>query len=104
MSKKNKILLLHIIKSNGNVKQLIREGFSYKSISDLLETLVNEELIIYDKQKIKLTDLGNEYLTNGEQIIKKQDKNLWIEAEKKSKIPKLEKKFIFLPNQNEIHF
>jgi predicted methyltransferase len=88
MSKKNKILLLHIIKSNGNVKQLIREGFSYKSISDLLETLVNEELIIYDKQKIKLTDLGNEYLTNGEQIIKKQDKNLWIEAEKKSKIPK----------------
>ncbi len=104
MRKKNIILLLHLIKSNGNIKQLIREGLTYKNISDLLETLVIKELIIYDNQKIKLTKTGDEYLKNGQQIIKKQDKNLWIETENKSKIPKLEKKFIFLPNQNEIHF
>jgi predicted methyltransferase len=104
MSKKNKILLLHLIKSNGDIKQLIREGLSYKDVSGLLEVLVNEELIIYDDTKIKLTKAGLKYFEKGQATIKKQNKDLWIEAETKSKIPKLEKDFIFLPNQNEIHF
>ncbi len=104
MSMKNKILLLHLIKSKGNIKQLTREGLTYKNISELLDILVREELIIYDELKIKLTESGNKYLNDGRILIKKQQKNLWIEGENKSKIPKLEKDFIFLPNQNEIHF
>jgi predicted transcriptional regulator len=104
MSKKNKILLLHLIKSGGNVKQLLREGLTYKNISELIETLVNEELITYDDEKIRLTEVGNKFLESERIIIIKQNKNLWIDKEKESRIPKLGKDFVFLPNQNEIHF
>ena len=58
MNKKNKVLLLHIIDSNGNVQQLIHEGLSYKNISETLEVLVNEELVTYDNQEVKLTEKG----------------------------------------------
>jgi predicted methyltransferase len=101
---KNKVLLLHIIESNGNVKQLIYEGFTYKGISQLLETLVIEELVIYENQKIKLTDKGHDYLKSSSQIIKKQNKDLWIKPKNDSKIPVMDKDFIFLPNQDELHF
>ncbi len=104
MITKNKVLLLHIIESKGNVKQLIREGFNYKSISELLEVIVVEGLVVYDNKKIILTVEGKEYLKNGKEEIKKMNKDLWIDTENKSKIAVLGKKFIFLPNQNELHF
>ena len=36
--------------------------------------------------------------------IKKQDKKDWIEKDIKSKIPKLDKKVVFVPSQNELNF
>lgn len=104
MTKKKKVLLLHIIDSNGSIKQLIREGFTYKGISELLEILALEELVLYENEKIILTEKGSRYLQEGFNEIKKQDKSLWIEPKNDSKIPTLDKDFIFLPKQDELHF
>ena len=104
MTTKNKLLLLSIIHNNGSVKKLIREGFTYKGISELLEVLVDEDLIIYENDKISLTKEGQRFLDDKSQLIKKQDKNLWIEPKNDSKISSIEKDFIFLPKQDELHF
>ncbi len=66
--------------------------------------LVEEELIEYNDQKIVLTETGIELLENKKSVIKRKEKENWIEKEIRSKITKLDKNSIFLPNQNELHF
>ncbi|MBF8456894.1 hypothetical protein IV494_06825 [Kaistella sp. G5-32] len=104
MNKKYKVLLLHIIEANGNLNQLVREGLSYKSISELTESLVFENLLIFKDEKIKITELGLNFLETEKNIIKKEDKDSWIVEESKSKIPKIELDFIYLPDQNKLNF
>ncbi|MBD81167.1 MAG: hypothetical protein CL840_19775 [Crocinitomicaceae bacterium] len=104
MTEKKKILLLDIIDRKANIKLMIHEGSSFKEISQILEALEKEAYIEYQNQKIRLTQKGSNYLNESKNLIKKRDKETWIEPESKNKIPKLEKGFIFLPNQNEIHF
>jgi hypothetical protein len=39
-----------------------------------------------------------------EKDFKEKNKKQWVDVEKRSQIPKLEKDFIFLPNQDNLHF
>lgn len=104
MINKNLVILLHIIKTKGNIKRLLRENLTFKGISELIELAVIDELILYKDEKINLTEKGLKALENGETLIKKTNKKEWIQIESKSRISKLEKDFIFLPNQNDLDF
>lgn len=104
MKNKNLITLLHIINSRGNIKRLTRQGLSFKDITELIELAVSDDLLIYDKEKISLTEKGNITLKNGQEFIKKTNKEVWIEKDKKNQIARMEKNTIFVPRQDELTF
>ena len=88
MNEKHLYTLFSIIKNNGDVKRLaISEGF-----------------IIYESDNVSLSKKGEEIFRELESKLKITDKNKWIEPKNASRIPVLEKDFIFLPKQDELHF
>lgn len=103
MNDNNLYLLLHIIKNNSNIKRLIRENISLIEINHKIRSLLAEERLTFKENKLSLTDKGIElYKELSDHKLK--NKSSWIEEEKKSKIDKFDKNFVYLPNQNDIHF
>ncbi len=96
--------MLNLIEDSGNIKRLLRENLSYKEISELISKLVKDDLLIYVDKKIILTQKGKKALTDGKQLIKETNKDLWIQPENKSRVKKFERNFIYLPNQTELDF
>jgi len=104
MNEKHLYTLLNVIKTNGDIRKLKREGIEYIEIAKLTKFAISKEYVQYENDIVKLSEKGANKINELNDRYKVINKDLWIEAENKSKIPKLEKKFIFLPNQNEIHF
>ncbi len=104
MASKKTILLLHIIKHHRNVDQLKREGLSYREITILVSESVDSDFLKYEHDELELTELGEKLYQENKGLIKKQSKKEWIQKDERSKIPKISKDFIFLPNQNELNF
>ncbi len=103
--KENKLtILLHIIKNNGNINKLIREGVSFKEITLLTNEAIEKEYITYENEKIFVTVKGSEFLTETSEIIKKTNKEEWIDKDFKSQVVQIDKNSIFLPKQNELTF
>lgn len=104
MIKREEILMLNLIEDSGNIKRLLRENLSYKEISELTSKLVKDELLAYIDKKIILTDKGKKILTDSKHLIKETNKELWIQPENKSRVKKIERNFIYLPNLTELDF
>ena len=104
MNDKHIYILLEVIKSNGDIRRLKREGVDYIQIAELTKISIENGWVTYDNDKIHLSEKGEEHLEKLELKNKIRNKEEWIDKEKESRIPKLSKDFIFLPNQNEINF
>lgn len=104
MNEKYLFTLLSIIKNNGDVKRLLRAGLDYKEISEITSQAISEGFIIYESDNVSLSKKGEEIFRELESKLKITDKNKWIEPKNDSRIPVLEKDFIFLPKQDELHF
>jgi len=104
MNDSNLYILLTVIKNNGDIRRLKREGIEYLEIAELTNQIISGQLAKYTDDTIILTAEGETKLVELEKTIKKTKKENWIEREIKSKISKLDKNFIFLPNQNELEF
>jgi len=100
----NKYILLDIIYRNGSISRLTKNGLSFDQIPELINDLIEEKLIQYFNEKIVLTEDGLLELKKLEIIYKSTFKEDWIKPDEKSKVVKLEKNFIFVPNQNELKF
>lgn len=104
MNEKNIYTLLSIVKNNGDVKRLTRLGLDFSNIAELTKIAIKNNFLDYKDGVILLTETGNEEIIKLEGKFKQTNKDLWIEAENESKIAVIDKDFIFLPNQNELHF
>lgn len=104
MKNKHIYILLEIIKNNGNVKRLVHEGLKFSQIADLTSEIISNEYAKYKGDNIFLTELGLDYLSEFRENFKKREKESWIVKEEKSKISKIDKDFIYLPNQKELSF
>ena len=104
MNEKHLYTLFSIIKNNGDVKRLLRAGLDYKEISEITSQAISEGFIIYESDNVSLSKKGEEIFRELERKLKIIDKNKWIEPKNASRIPVLEKDFIFLPKQDELHF
>lgn len=104
MNEKYLYTLLSVIKKNGDVKRLLRVGLDYKEISEITSQAISEGFIIYESDSVSLSSKGEERFNELESKLKITDKKKWIEPKNVSKIPVLEKDFIFLPKQDELHF
>jgi len=104
MKEKHIYMLLKIIKQNGDINNLIREGLSFSKIADLTNEIIVAGLVIQSEERIELSPKGLERMQELEVTYKKTNKEEWIEKDIKSMIPKLDKDFIYLPDQNELTF
>lgn len=104
MDKKFLYLLLRSIDKNSNIKQLTREGLDFPKIADLLSNAIKEGYLLHKEDEVLLSEKGIAELKNLERHYKKINKNEWIELEKSSKISKIEKNDIYLPNQDDLWF
>ncbi|WP_149304222.1 hypothetical protein [Pareuzebyella sediminis] len=104
MTKRKEILVLNMVENLGNVKRLLREGLSYREISDITNKLVQDELLSYYEKRIILTEKGKVVLDQNKLLIKETNKENWIQPENKSRVKKHERNFIYLPNQTELDF
>jgi len=104
MNDKDLIILLHIINSNGNINRLIREGLTYKNITNLTSFAIETGYLSYENERVLLTKEGLQFLENERGRITKRNKNEWIQKDIKSQTPLLDKSVLFLPNQNELTF
>ena len=104
MNNQHLYLLLHIIKNNSNINRLIRENITAEEIGDQIENLLKNNHLFFENKKLYLTYKGEELYQNLSKDYKQRDKSKWIEEEEKSKIDKIDKNFIYLPSENEIHF
>ena len=104
MPKKNTILLLHIIKNHRNVDQLIREGLTYRDITALISDNVEANFINYNEDILELTATGEHIYQENKGLLSKKNKNEWIQKDERSRIAKISKESIFLPNQNDLIF
>jgi len=104
MNEEQMYLLLNIVKNNGDIKKLTRLGVKFRAIAELTESFINSELIKYDNGVISITEKGLDSITNLEGKYKQFDKNSWIEPKNDCKISTIDKDFVFLPMQDELHF
>lgn len=104
MKEKELYILLTVIKNNGDVKRLIREGLSYKDVAEMTNKAISDGLIVYDNDLISLSEKGRETYLMLDKKLKIIDKSKWIEPENKSRTSILDKNDVFLPNQNDLSF
>ncbi|WP_338813293.1 hypothetical protein V9L05_18270 [Bernardetia sp. Wsw4-3y2] len=98
------IIILKIIKFNGDLNPLLELGYSYTQILELLLNEVEKGNAIEKDDKIFITSQGE---NNIKEIIDKQGRkgiNKWIEPEIASQIDKIDIDFVYLPSQRELFF
>lgn len=99
-----RLKLLILLKKNGNITELIKDGFTYGQIANMINKLVIEEYIKDIDEKLSLTDFGEKWMENFKISNKLKGFDSWILPEEKSKIKKFNEKDVYLPHRNELHF
>ena len=97
-------LLLRLINSNADVDALMRRGLRYSQIGALLENAVNEGLITDQEEGYKLTSKGKELMAYDISTKKMRRDGGWISPEDESRIDRIDKFDIYLPDIENSHF
>lgn len=99
-----KLFLLKIVKFNGNVSPLVKMGYEYAQIVQLLDELINEGLLMKSNNKIKPTESGLLEIEKLNKDLNRRDSSIWIEPDTASRVAKISKNDVFLPDQDELSF
>jgi hypothetical protein len=104
MNEMDLTLLLNIVKNKGNIQRLRRQNLSFRQVVDLTEQAVKAGFVTYIGNKISLTAMGESFLASNITLMKKTNKEEWIEPDYKNKIKPFPKNEVFLPDRNELSF
>jgi len=104
MDKSVKILLLKIIKFNGDISPLLKLGYEYSQIAKSINDEIAEGNAERKNGLLGITSKGNSLIEAISKNQKRKDSNKWIEPEIESRVPKIPVDCVFLPNQNELTF
>lgn len=99
---RHKLLLL--IKHNGSITELIKDGFTYGQIASLINLLGEEADVTDVDGKLVLTEKAENWLKEQSELKPRTGSDKWILPEEKSKIEKIERNEVYLPSRNELHF
>lgn len=104
MNSEVKLFLLKIVKFNGNLTPLLKRGYEYSQIFQLLDELIAEGLLEKNNNRIAITDIGLREIDKLNKHLERRDSSSWIEPESASRISKINKNDVFLPAQDELSF
>jgi hypothetical protein len=103
MEQNVKLLLLKIIKFNGDISPLLKLEYDYSQVAKLIRQEIADGNAEYQKGNLFLTKKGNSTIEQLE-TVRKPGSGQWIEPEIESKITPIAKDFIYLPNKKELSF
>jgi predicted methyltransferase len=95
-----KISILKLLEKDNDVKKIVNLGYNVEQMTQILDLLKDENLIDEDNDNISLTEKARKELDS----INFKKSNNWIQIEKRSKIPEIDKNSIYLPNKDELFF
>jgi len=104
MQEEVKLILLKLVKSNGNLQPLIEMGYEYAQVINFINFLTEEELLKKEKNKISITDKGLKEIQRLNKKYNRLNSAQWIEPKIESRITPIDKDFVYLPNRNELSF
>ena len=104
MNEKLMYMLLSIVKKDGDVRQLLKEGIDFKEIGQLINKGLELELLVFLNEEIKLTSVGKKKLSKEWVDFKSTNKKDWILPDNKNKISKIGKSELYLPDERELTF
>lgn len=99
-----RLLLLKILKFNGDLTALVKIGYSYVQILNLIRVETEEGNIQKNNGVLVITSKGNNLIDELSSKLRDVNKNLWIEPEIASKIPRIDTDFLYLPHRDELTF
>lgn len=99
-----KILLLKIIKFNGDITPLLKLGYEYSQIAKSIQLEIADGNAERKNGMLTITYKGNKLIEELAKKLNRKDSNQWIEPEIESRVPKISVDYVFLPNQNELTF
>jgi len=103
MDQNVKLLLLKIIKFNGDISPLLKLEYDYAQVAKLIQLEISDGNAEYIKGNLFLTKKGNSTVEALE-TTRKPGSDQWIEPEIESRITPIGKDFIYLPNKKELSF
>lgn len=104
MNKTYLTILFNVVKNKKSILQLRRQQLSFKQIVELTDFASKEGFINYINSQITLTELGEDFLKENIDLIKKRNKEDWIEKDSKNKVKPFSQNEVFLPDRSEFSF
>lgn len=102
MDNTHKAYLLKIIRFDGNLTPLIDLGYDYIELIAEIESFLEKEYVTENEGILSITQKGKDFITSSNKG--KSNLTKFIAPEHQSKIQKLDKDDIFLPETNVIDF
>lgn len=91
------ILLLQLVKRNGNIESLHNRGYQYSQIAALINIVFEKNLAYYTEEGLSLTDEGEEALQISNKNLKRKNSEAMISPQTEYIINKISKYDIYLP-------
>ena len=78
----DKLLLLQLIKNNGKIENLTKQGYEYSQVAKMISDFIEKEFIAFSPEKIELTSEGEKELTYLNAKLKKKKIEKFISPQK----------------------
>lgn len=101
---KIQILLLKLIKHNGNISAIAEHGFEYVQISEMLKSEIEKGNALVKDGKIQLSERGELVLFEHIKISGRKNSDIWIEPESSSQIEALKIDEIYVPHKFDLWY
>lgn len=96
------ILFLQIIKNNGNLENLVKQGYQYSEIADFLSLATMKSYIVSTPKGITLSETGQALLDELNKKEKRQSSGVFISPQLEYKLDeKLDKYEVYLPDNTQ---
>ncbi|SDF84902.1 hypothetical protein SAMN04488689_107210 [Paenibacillus sp. cl6col] len=92
------VLLLQLLKRNGNIQSLHKQGYQYSQIANLINFVIEKNLAYYTDTGLTLSNEGEEALLLFNRNLRRKNSEAMISPQAEYKISKIGKYEIYLPS------
>jgi hypothetical protein len=96
------ILLLQIIKNNGNIENLKKYGYQYSQIAQIINYVLEQSYVLYSEKGLRLTHEGERILSTFNKQLHRKNSEAFISPQKEYLLNKRHSIFdIYLPKDSQ---
>ncbi|MBL4963934.1 hypothetical protein [Bacillus halotolerans] len=97
------LLLLQLIKKNGNIENLTKQGYQYSQIALMVNTIVENEYVEFSTGGMVLTEIGEEALVEYNKKLNRKYSEALISPQKEYILAESKSIYdIYLPNNVKV--